>query len=168
MTVTHMHTPGKDVDKGGSSYVYATCVICSRKIRRWTGSEGAQWEVLAEAKQPVVATATVATLAVPKDVKDAIDDDQLAAVARSANAWQVGGTHYQDNAVQCPHCGGTLQHWDIYKFFPYIEGVITKYLWRWRDKNGVQDLDKARHYLDKLFEVASGELMKPKPQHRTP
>ena len=86
MTVTHMHTPGKDVDKGGSGYVYATCVICSRKIRRWTGSEGAQWEVLAEAKQPVVATATVATLAVPKDVKDAIDDDQLAAVARSANA----------------------------------------------------------------------------------
>ena len=37
-----------------------------------------------------------------------------------------------------------------------IEAVCTanaiKYLWRWKQKNGVEDLKKARWYLDKLIE----------------
>lgn len=36
-----------------------------------------------------------------------------------------------------------------------IEAICTanaiKYLWRWRHKNGVEDLKKARWYLDKLI-----------------
>lgn len=75
-----------------------------------------------------------------------------------ANERQVGGTHYQANTVQCPHCGGVLQHWDIYKFFPYLVGTITKYLWRWRDKNGLEDLEKGGHYYQKQLEVAKAEL----------
>ena len=30
---------------------------------------------------------------------------------------------------------------------------IVKYITRWRDKGGVDDLRKARHYLDKLIEL---------------
>jgi hypothetical protein len=82
------------------------------------------------------------------------------ATSQPANNRQVGGQHYKLNAVKCPHCGGELQHWDIYRFFPYLVGTITKYLWRWRDKNGVQDLDKARHYLDKLIETEGPEVEK--------
>ena len=73
----------------------------------------------------------------------------------SANDRQVGGGHYKKNAIVCPHCGEQLQHWDIYKFFPYLIGTITKYLWRWQDKNGLQDLEKAGHYLAKQIEVVS-------------
>ena len=73
----------------------------------------------------------------------------------TANDRQVGGDHYKKNAVVCPHCGGVLQHWDVYKFFPYLIGTITKYLWRWQDKNGLQDLEKAGHYLAKQIEVVS-------------
>jgi hypothetical protein len=29
----------------------------------------------------------------------------------------------------------------------------VKYVSRWRDKGGVEDLRKARHYLDKLIEI---------------
>jgi hypothetical protein len=63
-----------------------------------------------------------------------------------ANAAQVGGTHYK---------GTTYQHWDfviIALMGRYLEGNITKYVSRWRKKNGLQDLQKARHYLDKLIE----------------
>lgn len=44
-----------------------------------------------------------------------------------------------------------------------IEAVCTgnaiKYLWRWKQKNGVEDLEKARWYIDRLIEreaLASG------------
>lgn len=63
-----------------------------------------------------------------------------------ANDEQVGGKHYQT---------GGLQHWDIVHMFNlgYFEGQITKYLFRWKSKNGVEDLKKARHFLDKLIEL---------------
>jgi hypothetical protein len=35
----------------------------------------------------------------------------------------------------------------------YLEGNIVKYVSRWKDKGGVDDLRKARHYLDKLIEI---------------
>ena len=62
----------------------------------------------------------------------------------SANDRQVGGKHYQT----------PIQHWDyvLANDIPYMEGQIIKYLVRWRKKGGLQDLHKARHYLDKLIE----------------
>ena len=38
------------------------------------------------------------------------------------------------------------------------EGCAIKYLSRWREKGGLQDLKKARHYLDKLIEMQGDEL----------
>ncbi len=39
----------------------------------------------------------------------------------------------------------------------YVIGNVFKYLWRFRDKNGVEDLKKARWYLDKAIELYSSE-----------
>jgi hypothetical protein len=39
----------------------------------------------------------------------------------------------------------------------YLQGNIIKYLWRYRYKNGVQDLEKAQWYLDKLIEEINDE-----------
>ena len=64
----------------------------------------------------------------------------------SANERQVGGQHY----------AGAAQHWDMANsyFGPgYLAGQVTKYVTRWRKKNGVQDLEKAAHFLQKLREV---------------
>lgn len=33
----------------------------------------------------------------------------------------------------------------------YVEGNIVKYICRYKDKNGVEDLKKARAYLDRLI-----------------
>lgn len=35
---------------------------------------------------------------------------------------------------------------------PFCEGNVIKYICRWRDKNGREDLMKARHYIDILID----------------
>lgn len=63
----------------------------------------------------------------------------------SANETQVGGKHYQSLEIQT---------WDyiLANNIPYMEGNIIKYLTRHRTKNGIEDLYKAKHYLEKLIE----------------
>ena len=39
----------------------------------------------------------------------------------------------------------------------YLQGNILKYLWRYRYKNGVEDLEKAEFYLQSLLEHKKGE-----------
>ena len=65
-----------------------------------------------------------------------------------ANDVQVAGTHYKSKAIQ---------PWDyiVGNNLGYLEGNIVKYVSRWKDKGGVDDLRKARHYLDKLIEVSN-------------
>jgi hypothetical protein len=58
---------------------------------------------------------------------------------------QVGGDHYK---------GRKLQPWDLWEAFdldPW-EANALKYLLRWKDKNGVEDLKKAVHYIEYLIE----------------
>ncbi len=38
-------------------------------------------------------------------------------------------------------------------FEHYLQGNIIKYLWRYRYKNGIEDLKKAQWYLNKLIET---------------
>lgn len=73
----------------------------------------------------------------------------------SANETQVAGSHYR----------ATVQHWDYVLLAlggRYLEGNITKYVTRHRKKNGLQDLEKAAHYLTKLIEeVQAGRIKRP-------
>jgi len=70
----------------------------------------------------------------------------------SANDRQVGGAHY----------GGTgFQHWDLVVLFDldYFQGQVTKYVLRWNKKNGVEDLKKAQHFLEKYIEeIEAGRI----------
>ena len=63
----------------------------------------------------------------------------------AANDIQVAGSHY----------AAEVQHWDIVVIHKlnYFEGQITKYVMRARKKNGRQDLEKARHFIEKYLEV---------------
>ena len=75
-----------------------------------------------------------------------------------ANSRQVGGSHYKQF---------TYETWDVILDWGlgYLDGNAVKYLSRWRHKNGIEDLKKARHYIDKLIETeqerASGSDNKP-------
>jgi hypothetical protein len=39
----------------------------------------------------------------------------------------------------------------------YFQGQITKYIMRWKLKNGLQDLEKAHHFLEKYIELVAKE-----------
>lgn len=43
----------------------------------------------------------------------------------------------------------------------FLAGNVIKYVCRYNLKNGVQDLEKARHYLDMLIQREKGEEIKP-------
>ena len=42
-------------------------------------------------------------------------------------------------------------------FVAYCQGNVMKYLWRHRNKGGVEDLEKARRYLDWMIEREGGK-----------
>jgi hypothetical protein len=59
---------------------------------------------------------------------------------------QEGGDHYKRlkiQPVEYMHANG----------IPFMEGCVIKYMTRWRDKGGVKDLEKARHFIDLLIEL---------------
>ena len=59
---------------------------------------------------------------------------------------QVGGDHYKKFKIQpieFIHANN----------LPFIEGNIVKYIVRWREKNGLKDLEKVKHYVDLLIEL---------------
>ena len=69
-------------------------------------------------------------------------------IKESPLASQVGGDHYKKLAIQPVeyiHKNG----------IPFIEGSVIKYVTRWRDKGGVKDLEKAKHFIDLLIEFES-------------
>lgn len=47
----------------------------------------------------------------------------------------------------------------IEKEVPFTEGNIMKYVYRWREKDGLHDLHKAREYLEAL--IAYEEMRSP-------
>jgi hypothetical protein len=68
----------------------------------------------------------------------------------ASNEIQVGGKHYK----KC-----VIQPWDyvIANDLDYFQGSIIKYVTRWKDKGGVEDLRKALHFLEKYIEVKEKE-----------
>ena len=71
--------------------------------------------------------------------------------ALPASARQEGGDHYRRLAVQP---WDAMQAWMPQKAFEgYLRGCALKYLARCDAKGGLQDVRKARHYLEKLIEV---------------
>lgn len=66
-------------------------------------------------------------------------------------SYQVGGTHYADKGIQ-PF--DVIRDWcGDYGFAAYLRGNVLKYLCRYKDKGGVEDLIKASHYLETLIAI---------------
>ena len=77
-------------------------------------------------------------------------DYQRTAEGRAAFKTQVGGDHYSKMAIQ-PF------EYIMANGIGFPEGNIIKYVSRWRSKGGVDDLKKARHYLDLLIAHEEGK-----------
>ena len=61
---------------------------------------------------------------------------------------QVAGSHYKELPIQ------PVEY--VYRNdVGFFEGNVIKYVTRWRDKGGIDDLEKAKHYLEMLIEFES-------------
>ena len=69
----------------------------------------------------------------------------------TADARQVGGHHYSGKAVQP---WDAMRSWMTPEQFEgYLRGNVIKYIARYPDKSGIEDVKKAQHYMEKLLEV---------------
>ncbi len=64
----------------------------------------------------------------------------------SALEKQIGGGHYRIHNIQ------PIEYIHA-NDLSFIEGCVVKYITRWREKNGIQDLEKVKHYVDLLIEL---------------
>lgn len=66
---------------------------------------------------------------------------------------QVDGNHYKDLPIQ------PVEY--IYaNALGYFEGNVVKYVSRWRKKNGIADLEKAKHYIELLIQLENRSARK--------
>lgn len=56
--------------------------------------------------------------------------------------------HYQSNGAQCAKCTAEIECIDITRHMNFNLGNAIKYIWRYQAKSGLEDLLKARWYLD--------------------
>ena len=77
--------------------------------------------------------------------KECTSDRGMAVSGDTGNAWdkQVGGGHYKQYAIQ-------PAQFALANGLDYAQSNAIKYIVRHKDKNGVQDLDKAVHYIELL------------------
>jgi hypothetical protein len=67
-----------------------------------------------------------------------------------ASETQVGGSHYTDKTIQ-PWTA--MESWMTPEEFEgFLRGNVIKYIARYREKDGLKDVLKAKHYLEKLLE----------------
>ena len=62
---------------------------------------------------------------------------------------QVGGAHYQLPIQPVDYI--------VKNNLSFLQGNVVKYVTRYKDKNGKEDLIKAKHYLDMIIEFEYGE-----------
>jgi UDP-3-O-acyl-N-acetylglucosamine deacetylase len=63
---------------------------------------------------------------------------------------QVAGDHYKSLAIQPVEYIHANQ-------IPFIEGSVIKYVTRWKSKGGINDLQKAKHFIELLIELETRE-----------
>ena len=63
-------------------------------------------------------------------------------------------SHYNQAGIECLDAIAAATD-NGYEY--YLQGNIIKYLWRYRYKNGVEDLKKAQFYLDRLIKAKEGQ-----------
>ena len=80
----------------------------------------------------------------------------------------INPKHYRKGQVECIDALTAACH-DLHGLESFCTANAIKYLWRWKQKNGVEDLQKAQWYIDKLI-LSSLEqpLQPPEPDESNP
>lgn len=69
--------------------------------------------------------------------------------------------HFNSLGACCAKCGAPIECIDVVRHMGFNDGNAVKYLWRRDHKGGIEDLRKARWYLDDLIRELEREEAKP-------
>jgi hypothetical protein len=62
----------------------------------------------------------------------------------------INPSHYKDTEIEfIDYCKASMSS---ERFKGFLEGNMKKYMHRWKNKNGVEDLKKLKWYLNRLIE----------------
>lgn len=82
------------------------------------------------------------------------------------NNYQIGGEHYTNKAIQP---WDAMASWmSPIEFEGFIRGNAIKYLARYKDNEGLNDVLKAQHYIAKLVELLTPKDITPTKQRGRP
>ncbi len=88
----------------------------------------------------------------PSPCMDGVNVDQFVEgimEARGRTSDPINPSHYKQGGIECIEA---IKAATGDGFIGYVWGNVIKYLWRWPKKGGVDDLKKARWYLDRLIQ----------------
>jgi len=87
-----------------------------------------------------------------EDVFKDFPDEKLDEMFKEVKASDLVNSppHYNQAGIECIEAILAATH---EQREGYLQGNIIKYIWRYRYKNGLEDLKKARWYIEKLIEV---------------
>ena len=69
---------------------------------------------------------------------------------------KINPTHYKQGKVECIDAIESATE-NLKGTDAYLVGNIIKYIWRFEQKNGIEDLRKANWYLERLIKTKAGE-----------
>jgi hypothetical protein len=83
--------------------------------------------------------------------KESLTTESNSSETPNSSSDPVNPSHYKQGGIECIEA---IKAATGDGFIGYVWGNVLKYLWRWPKKGGVDDLKKARWYLDRLIREA--------------
>jgi hypothetical protein len=85
-------------------------------------------------------------------IKEPLTTEPNSSEIPNSSSDPINPSHYKQGGIECVEAIKAA----LGEGFPdYLRGNVMKYLWRYDKKNGVEDLKKARWYLDRLINEVS-------------
>jgi hypothetical protein len=81
-------------------------------------------------------------------VKDSLTTESNSPEIPNSSSDPINPSHYKQGGIECIEA---IKAATGDGFIGYLRGNVMKYLWRYKEKGGVDDLKKARWYLDRLI-----------------
>jgi hypothetical protein len=140
ITLEFINNPEADVNKLAKKYKTAPSYVYKMRARALQQTN----DKLRDSEREAAMDALIETTT----TRTADGDWQVTYTVQNTGALnvQVGGDHYKKHKIQ------PIEYIHANNL-PFIEGNIVKYITRWREKNGVKDLEKVKHYVDLLIQL---------------
>ena len=140
ITLEFINNPEADVNKLAKKYKTAPSYVYKMRARALQQTN----DKLRDSEREAAMDALIETTT----TRTADGEWQVAYTVQNTGALnvQVGGDHYKKHKIQ------PIEYIHANNL-PFIEGNIVKYITRWREKNGIKDLEKVKHYVDLLIQL---------------